>query len=1292
MAMYADLVERDRTIDAKTLSTYQDPGLQAAIDRVVDRVDDPRVRWLLRYGVVPRRLEFDFVVRVMWPSLNSGMSGAWSMDDVRVDPPVTAEKFPIGLDPLESEPQLYSLWENLLNYAADYSWVMADEDGLSVRFRSDLIQPLRQLISQKPVFVELQNAAVAYFDSKASDSSAEWSRWSREAIFHRLQLDIDDGAQAWHTAISEARAGGREDWCLELATDLLGSDFVDDRTGAPLVGVMNPQLLAEAHLQRAAAAAALAEQKAGRTTHGVMESAVAADSDPLWVDVDEGLTAARALARQYPDVSLPDQDLLVLDGRLANARGQYRSVVASLREHRKLVDETTSSADELAVLDRTLGQAMTAVGEPAGAAYLESSYERAKDLEDPSAARLSALYRTSWLIESSQCDEAVRVLREAEVDSSIDPQDPDVISLWSWVYDELGYPHRSIDHARRLPDGDRRQVETHLVMSGSLCDLGMPVEALNELDLARRAAPIDPDAPTDHMVRCLAMEGLCRALLHQSQLAAECLLAAAAHARELRDLNQAAYMAAVAGLVHMSVGGSLREAEQAIDEAARAGADEGSQGWTMVRVVKALLLRRVDRADDADDLLHRSLDVLRAHSAVPKLRIQIASGGLIVAPTNLLWAEELIHQLHAVSPAAARITKMNWASEMSGSVAPEARERLLSVTLGSVQEPELSRTPAEWVQHVHRVAAVLRIAGEKARAREFLISVAAHQHNIFEWFAWLEEMGRLGPAATDDPVPPEEVLDDEWPVTASVLLTLARRRLTLDGIDATIARLDRAERILASQVEVNGRSAEMALARAEVSRICGERHAAARYASHAARAYELLGDFVTRNEVATNFELGTRDRTPDAESVQIRFGQPQDGRIQVLMRLPDGGELSGESLPEIFDQESQNDVLRRIRTVFGPLLDGWRNWSTQIAEKILPPTIAAALAPDAGQHRDLRLVFGSSDVAAMPWELCQAWDSGVPLAQHPAMHDLYRSIRSQRRNEMRIRILQEALRHLELFQGVPDGLVGGHTAAVLKAFQQDSGVQEQGPGRATFEALRNELAGGRRPLRVLLVRPDPHAQLERQRGDLAIGAGLVGIYNAQGADIEQLDLTGSSSRRVAMSRAHGFRPDVVHITASIRYAGGAVMLDLGGDAAYRSLSRTGAGWDGLTVSDLNALLVTASAGRTVPLAIIDVPAAASLTETVRACGGRNSFAHQLLGVGGAQAVLATGLAEPRAQIEILHTIVARLTVGDLISDIVRGLHRTQLAGGMDTHAMLAFAGMALFLERPPYSLFPVWAL
>ena len=1302
MSMYADLIERNRNVTAATLATYQDPGLQAAIDRVVTRVEDRRVRWLLRYGVVPRRLSFDFVVDVMWRFLNPGMAEGSALDDPGDDPARSSVDdqvaFPTGLDPVETVEELQVLWHNLLKYAADYSWVVAAEDRQSVQFRPDLISPLRRLISNKPVYAALQRAAADYYRKRAAASPTLWQRWTTEAVFHLLQVDVDDGAQAWRAAIATARSRRRDDWCLDFATDLLGSEFVDDRTGAP-TGGMTPQLLAEAHLERARAAAALAESKAARskavrTAQTAAETSRSADPDPLWVDFDDGYAAALALRQQDPDIVLPEQDLLVVEFH-ATARGHSKGDLDRLRGRREQVDESTLSPGNLAMLDRTLGQAMTAVGESGGAAYLEASYERAKDAEDPSAARLSALYQISWLIESGQCAEALDMLRRAEADGLFGAADDDGLSMWAWLYDELALSERAIEQARKLLDGGQRRAQAHLMISGSLCDVARPAEALDEVAKSRAAAQADAETLADLAVRALAVEGLCLAMMHESGPAVECLLAAAARARELRDVNQAAYMAAVASAVHLLVAGNLREAEQALDEAARADPEPCGQGWTMVRVVRALLLARVDRAQEADVILREAMTMLREQSAVPKLRIQIATAGLAVAPSSAAWAQELIERLTEVTPVAARVPKLFWTSEVPAEVAPEARERLLAVALGvgggALDEPE--RTPAETVQHVQRIAEVLRIAGERGRAREFLTAVAEYQRNVVEWSSWIEAMQRLGPATPDEPLPPDDMLANDSAVTASVLIMLARRRLALDGAEVAEARLVRAEQILAGQAVVNCRTAELALGRAEIARARAEHVQANRYASAAARTYEQLGAFVLRNRVARDFELGERDHTPDPESVQIRFGQPRDGRLEVVMRLPDGQEMTRVATPGIFDRVSPSDVLGRARTALAPLLEGWRTWSEQIGERCLPHELAVALAPNEGQYRDLRLVFASSDVASLPWELCQAWESGVPLAQHSAIHDLYRSVRAHRRNETRIRILQEGLRQLGLFQGVPDGLVGPGTTGALETFQRTRGVDERGPGRASFAQLREELTQrNARRLRVLVVRPDAHAQLERQRGDLAIGTGLAGIYAMHGADVEELEMSVSSARRAVLSRARGFRPDVVHVAASVRYAGGAVMLDLGGDAGHRSLSRTGAGWDALTVSELNGLLSAVGYGRTVPLVIIDVPSAGSLPETVRACGGRNSFAHQLLGVGGAQAVLATGLAEPHDQIEILNTIAARLANGEDIAEVVRQLHGARPARTSETPTVLAFAGMALFLERPPYSLFPVWAL
>ena len=371
------------------------------------------------------------------------------------------------------------------------------------------------------------------------------------------------------------------------------------------------------------------------------------------------------------------------------------------------------------------------------------------------------------------------------------------------------------------------------MISGSLCDIARPAEALDEVAKSRAAAQADAETLADLAVRALAVEGLCLAMMHESGPAVECLLAAAARARELRDVNQAAYMAAVASAVHLLVAGNLREAEQALDEAARADPEPCGQGWTMVRVVRALLLARVDRAQEADVILREAMTMLREQSAVPKLRIQIATAGLAVAPSSAAWAQELIERLTEVTPVAARVPKLFWTSEVPAEVAPEARERLLAVALGvgggALDEPE--RTPAETVQHVQRIAEVLRIAGERATGAgvpDCGRGIPAQHRRMVRW---IEAMQRLGPATPDEPLPPDDVLANDSAVTASVLIMLARRRLALDGAEVAEARLVRAEQILAGQAVVNCRTAELALGRAEIARARAEHVQAHRYAS-----------------------------------------------------------------------------------------------------------------------------------------------------------------------------------------------------------------------------------------------------------------------------------------------------------------------------------------------------------------------------------------------------------------------------------------------------------------------------
>src|SRR5262249_32063212 len=113
LALYANLVKQSDTVDAEVLRSFRDPGLLYAIERVLERIDDDQVQWLIRYGVVPRRLSFDFVVSVIAPHLPHSMDGTSGLDDPTRDERPRKRRptiFRTGVDAPTGADELREVW------------------------------------------------------------------------------------------------------------------------------------------------------------------------------------------------------------------------------------------------------------------------------------------------------------------------------------------------------------------------------------------------------------------------------------------------------------------------------------------------------------------------------------------------------------------------------------------------------------------------------------------------------------------------------------------------------------------------------------------------------------------------------------------------------------------------------------------------------------------------------------------------------------------------------------------------------------------------------------------------------------------------------------------------------------------------------------------------------------------------------------------------------------------------------------------------------------------------------
>ena len=1282
LSLYANLVTEAQSITAAELRGCDDPGLLSAVNRVVKRLDDHRVRWLLRYGVIPRRLSFEFVRSVMWPYLREGMTGQSTVDAPTADRRPHDPDRPIfrtDISPPRDDAELQEVWDALLTYAADYGWVSVERDG-AVQFRSDLQEPLRALIQPHDVFRHLQRDAAEFFAAKALSAPAEWLRWTREAIFHRIFVDVEAGAQEWRRAMAHAASARRNDWCLDLASNLLGREFTD-WDGEP-IPPMTHELLANAQLELARAAASVAEERALRD-----EDAAAGNEDPLWNDVERSLVAAVDLARRA-GVILPG--VAVLDARLSLARGDAERASKVLWEHRKELEPSRDLAD----LERTLGRALHRLRRPGAADRLSASFEIACEAGDLAGAQLSLLLAVDRYEQVNRYTEAINALRTARDRGAAGAAD-EVDDVFAFVEASIlaraGQPEQARVRAREMIERTD-SVAAHHAMALAAYFAENPLVAVDSCTDARRRQREDASSDQSRTEAVLGLRGHAWAQVHAYDRAVGDLMAAASLARARRNPDRAADHAAEAALILLRGTSDLRQASQCLDEAERSAPAIGSRGWAKVAFGWSRLMCELREFGVATESLVNTRRTLADVGAPPDLRIRAALAALALPPTVGSDAHrdaltELVEQLRLVTPAAARwwmLSDLKFAGSLVAVDRSLCRE---VVALAWLRDDAANVT--ELAAQGWRLAEALRVTEDHRGARSVLDRALRHRGgDLLGWWRWLDAVSRLGDAQPDEPTPPDDLIAGAHrtpTLAAACLILLARRRLLIDPPQRIQHRLDMAAELLDRPGRPTVWAAHLALARAELDRRLDLRPAASRHAAEAAGLLSRLGATVERDAVADRYVLGGSPARDEGRAVEIHLGRPRDETMEITVRRPGEQEVVHvASLKDVGGLSFQN-THARIRHVLGPLAKGWRTWSTQIAERVLVPELRQLAAAS----RDLRIVAASRELAAWPWELTRAHGMDAPLACASNVGLVYRSLSATRRTEAMVRALQGALDRLGYFDGVADGLIGAMTMDALRKFQSDAGIDDEGiTSRDTWAALRERLAALRQRMpNVVLLRPDPERELEKQRGSKASGTSLIASYLRAGFTVDVLDNPTLRGVHRFVSAGDRPMPDLVHVVAPVRYSGGATVLDLSDDAGARSV-RSGGVVGELTVTRFSELLAMLARGGRVPLVVLDVPLPSSQVEALRSLSVRNSIAHQVLQLGQVDVILATGLADQHDRPQLTSVITEGLGRGDSAAKVLATMHAAR-TGSDAIGSVLAFLGSALFTDRPPFALLPL---
>ncbi|WP_430790206.1 hypothetical protein [Actinoplanes sp. G11-F43] len=308
LALLAEYVTGRPDVTAETIASFQRVDLFYLVDRVVDRIADGPVQWLLRWGALLPILSREAVEQVIWPALTAFAAGGRGYDDTSRDPlpppPADVSRWPEPRpDQVTGPGALDRAWETLLDYTAHSSWVSrADTLPDAVVFHPDVRRPLRRLLHEAghPAYDDIHHRSYRYWSYVASSSRGTTrSAALRAVLFHAYQpwRGADhDGDRLFGELLD--RAADSRDARIAMAGEIV--DLAGDRD------VRGPSrtVRSRAHLELAEAAV----HRSNRQRTAVNEAGLAYHLGEIGADVAAGepgrvtfLRAALADAGGHPD-------------------------------------------------------------------------------------------------------------------------------------------------------------------------------------------------------------------------------------------------------------------------------------------------------------------------------------------------------------------------------------------------------------------------------------------------------------------------------------------------------------------------------------------------------------------------------------------------------------------------------------------------------------------------------------------------------------------------------------------------------------------------------------------------------------------------------------------------------------------------------------------------------------------------------------------------------------------------------------------------------------------------------
>lgn len=267
LSLYADILQNQSSkkgLSKEDLASYGDVNLIYLIERVVSRIGSVGVRWLLRYGVVPRELTLDFAEQVIAPQISRVHTNELTDDAPQNDlsslpKHLQREQLYKTDTALLDETGIEALWRGLRQYASDSSWVKEPvyREG-ALRFHPCVIEPMRKLLRRYAVLRQIHLRAIDYFDRRAKNAIKGKQRLEaqRESIYHRFQAHGQEAEAYFLSLLEDYVSQNDHKSSYSLAVELLCESYLDG-DNVPLEWANGDKIVSELAVYRARMQAAL---------------------------------------------------------------------------------------------------------------------------------------------------------------------------------------------------------------------------------------------------------------------------------------------------------------------------------------------------------------------------------------------------------------------------------------------------------------------------------------------------------------------------------------------------------------------------------------------------------------------------------------------------------------------------------------------------------------------------------------------------------------------------------------------------------------------------------------------------------------------------------------------------------------------------------------------------------------------------------------------------------------------------------------------------------------------------